>query len=330
MKKLHVAVVGFGFMGKTHAKNILNSDLMELSAIVDPQGGFVNQVSGNIDTGGISDETLSKVRKYNHIDACLEQEDLDAVFICVHTLLHYEIAMKSLQHGLHVFIEKPFVLNIEEGERLLDEAEKRNLKLSVGHVVRFMPAYIKLYELYKNGVYGKLKFISMSRFSGLPVWGEWGKRQKDFGSSGGALFDLVIHDIDFLQYLLGMPKTVDAVCIPGDLSNYDYLSAYWHFPDETVRVKVEGGFIFHNQFPFEAGFKVLFEKASVTWSSIHSHELKVADNDTLQILPLSDANDGYIFEDEMFAKGIIEDDEQLCMARSALDTIRLCYKHIGK
>lgn len=330
MKKLRVAVVGFGFMGKTHAKNIIEGDLMELSAIVDPQSDTINQKAGNIDTGEISDEILSKISKYNHIDACLRKETLDAVFICVHTLLHYEIAMKSLQHGLHVFIEKPFILDVEGGERLLNEAKKRNLVLAVGHVVRFMPAYVKLYEMYKNEVHGKLKFISVSRFSGLPVWGEWGKRREDFGSSGGALFDLVIHDVDFLHHLLGMPKKVDAVCIPGALSNHDYLSADWYYPDETVRVKVEGGFIFHNRFPFGAGFMALFEKASVSWSSATGNELNVADNETLQVIPLGDANEGYVLEIDRFAQGVLSGGGGLCSAESALDTIRLCYKHIEK
>lgn len=328
MEKLRIAIVGFGFMGKTHAKSVINSDLMELSAIVDPQSGINNQVSGNIDTGEISDEVLAKVKKYSSFDECLEYESLDAVFVCVHTLLHYEIVMKSLQHGLHVFVEKPFVLDIKEGELLLDEAKKRNLKLSVGHVVRFMPAYIKLYELYKSGIYGKMKFISMTRFSGLPVWGEWDKRRKEFGSSGGALFDLVIHDIDFLQYMLGMPDSVDVKRIPGMLSDYDYVSAFWQYADEIVHVKVEGGLIFHSQFPFEAGFNVLFDKVSITWSSANGHEMKIADNSFVQIVSLADANDGYVLEDEMFARSIINNDEQLCSAESALDTIKLCYKHI--
>lgn len=328
MEKLRVAVIGFGFMGKTHAKCIIESELMELSAIVDPQAGTIRQVSGNIDTGGIPYEILAKVKKYDQLDDCLKYESLDMVFVCVHTLSHYDVAMKSLQHGLHVFIEKPFVLDVREGESLLAEARKRNLKLSVGHVVRFMPAYIRLYDLYKSGAYGKLNFISMTRLSGIPVWGEWKKRRNEFGSSGGALFDLVIHDIDFLQYMLGMPAAIDAKCIPGVLSNYDYVSAFWHYTGKNIDVKVEGGFIFHSRFPFEAGFKVLFDKASVLWSSVNEHEMIVADDMTQEVVSLASANDGYMIEDELFAKCIVDKDELFCSAESALDTIRLCYRHI--
>ena len=331
MKKLRIAVIGFGFMGKTHAKNILDSELMELSAIVDKRAGAITQVSGNIDTGGIDNDVLDKISKYNCLDECLAKEKLDAVFICVHTLLHFEMAMKCLQNGLHVFIEKPFVINIKEGELLIAEARKRGLILAVGHVVRFMPAYIKLRDFFKAGTYGKMRFISLTRFSGVPNWGEWGRRRDDFGSSGGALFDLVIHDIDFLRYMLGMPDSVDSVCLPGELSNHDYISAFLHYPDSDICVKVEGGLIFHSMFPFEATIKASFEKASVAWSSSNGHVMKIAYNDDLQEIELGDANDGYVIEDELFAGSILNrncNNEHI--ADSALDTIKLCHRFITK
>lgn len=328
MEKLRVAVVGFGFMGKTHARNILNSSLMELTAIVDSRLDSISQVAGNIDTGEISSDILSGIRKYDNVDACFARELLDAVFVCVHTLSHYEIAIKALKQGLHVFIEKPFVLKVEEGEMLIREAENRNLKLSVGHVVRHMPAYVKLHEWYRDRTYGKLKFISMTRFSGVPGWGEWDRIRKNFGVSGGGLFDLVIHDIDFLHYMLGMPDRVESTFIPGLLSKHDYISAYWHYNHNDAFVKVEGGLTFPGKFPFEAAFKASFEDASVVWSSSHGHEMKIADDETLQTIAIGDANDGYFVEAEQFAGSIIHNDHFACMAESALDTIKLCYKHI--
>jgi predicted dehydrogenase len=330
MKKIRVIVIGFGFMGKTHVKNILDSDRMELCAIVDRNISAVNQVSGNIDTGEIPPEKLAGINTYDNFDRCVEKESPDAAFVCVHTLLHYEIAMKALKQGLHVFIEKPFVLNIAEGEALIAEAKRRNLHLFAGHVVRFMPAYVKLNELYGSGVYGELKFISATRFSGVPNWGEWSKLRKAFGSSGGALFDLVIHDIDFLQYMLGTPDEIEAKTIPGLLSNHDYVSAFWRYKEKSVFVKIEGGLNFHSRFPFEATFKACFEKASVVWSSSAGLEMKIADNDHFQTVYLGDANEGYVAESEMFAVRIINHEEPVSMAASALDTIRLCYQHIDK
>ncbi|MDR1224577.1 MAG: Gfo/Idh/MocA family oxidoreductase [Tannerella sp.] len=328
MEKLRVAVIGFGFMGKTHARNILNSNRMELTAIVDNRIDSISQVSGNIDTGEIPPEILAGISKYDNVDTCFAEALPDAVFVCVHTFSHYEIAIKALKQGLHVFIEKPFVLNVEEGERLIAEAKNRNLKLSVGHVVRYMPAYVKLHELYRNQTYGKLKSVSMTRFSGIPGWGEWDRLRKDFGSSGGGLFDLVIHDIDFLHYMLGMPDRVESKTVPGMLSNHDYVSAYWYYNRHDAFVKVEGGLTFHRKFPFEAAFRVSFEDASAVWSSSSGREMKIADNGTLQTIALEDAKEGYVTEAEQFAASIINNDNLACTAESALNTVKLCYKHI--
>ena len=104
MKKLRVAVIGFGFMGKTHTRNILNSSLMELVAIVDNRIDSISQVAGNIDTGEIPPEILTRINKYDNVDVCFTNESLDAVFICVHTSLHYDMVIKALKQGLHVFV----------------------------------------------------------------------------------------------------------------------------------------------------------------------------------------------------------------------------------
>lgn len=330
MKKLRVAIVGFGFMGKTHALNLLQSTTMELVAIVDNRPDAVGQSGGNLDTGALSQELLMAVNQYGTLDDCLNNEVLDLIYICVHTSSHYELAMKSLQRNLHVFIEKPFVLVVEEGRRLLEEAIRRNRKIGVGHVVRFMPAYAKLTEFYRNKSYGDLKFISLNRISGVPDWGEWNKRRQDFGSSGGALFDLLIHDIDYLQYLLGIPDNVRSTTIGGALSKHDYVSAFWQYKNIDMQVKIEGGNIFPSKFPFEASFKACFEKAAVCWSSGNGPEVKVVTDDNIEIIAVEDANEGYRNEEAYFATCILDDiNPENCSAASSLESVKLCYRHFS-
>lgn len=330
MIKLRVAIIGFGFMGKTHALNILRSQTMELKAIVDNRSDLFTQLKGNIDTGEITPADFAGINIYNTIDECLANESLDLMYVCVHTLSHYELAMRSLMKGLHVFIEKPFVLKEKEGLALIAEAIKQHKKIGVGHVVRFMPAYCELHKIYKEQTLGLLKFISLSRFSGVPNWGDWTKRRESFGSSGGALFDLIIHDIDFLQYTLGRPDRVNSTYIEGQLSKHDYLNAFWQYDNSEIEVKVEGGNIFPSLFPFEASFKACFENGAVCWSSSDGLNFKIITANDLYTIPLEDANIGYQREEEYFAKCIIEDlIPEACSAESSLQTIRLCYQHIS-
>ena len=75
-------------------------------------------------------------------------------------------------------------LDIEECQGMIELADEKNLILMVAHVLRFMPPYQKLKSYIQNKEFGSLKFLSMTRFSGVPLWGEWMQKQSAFGSSG--------------------------------------------------------------------------------------------------------------------------------------------------
>jgi len=192
---------------------------------------------------------------YANFNDCLNKEQLDACVISVHTDLHYEFAKIVMEAGLHVFLEKPFCLDVGEGEELIRMKNKYGLLLMVGQVVRFMPAYLKLKEWIDSGELGNLKFLSFYRFSGVPGWGQWKEKQACFGSSGGALFDLVIHDIDFAQSMFGLPDHLDSFQLPGRLSNHDYINAVWEYKDQGFRIKIEGGNLFHSVYPLMRDFR---------------------------------------------------------------------------
>jgi len=230
-------IVGFGFMGMTHAMSILNHPGAQLLAIVDldPDKALENlgQEGGNLDTGAIKKEDISDIRTYTSFEKCIANEKVDACILSVHTELHYSMAIQALEAGIHVLVEKPLVLDLAEGEKLIDLASQKNLILMVAHVVRFMPPYMKLKHWVESGEFGELSWLSMTRFTGLPAWGQWMEKQKDYGSTGGALFDLAIHDIDFVQWVLGKPDSIEASILPGKLSAQDYVCAQWRYKSGT-------------------------------------------------------------------------------------------------
>jgi len=331
MKK--VAILGFGFMGMTHAENILKNCDLELVAIVDKNPTAVEDkllsAPGNFAVGEINQEKLEKIKRYISLDDCLEFEDLDAVLICVHTDLHYEMTRKVLLHGKHVFLEKPFCLDMQQADTLIRLARGKDKILMVGHVVRFMPPYQKLKEYIDNGTFGGLKFLSLSRFSGVPAWGEWMDRRVSFGSSGGALFDLLIHDIDYVNYILGKPGSIKCNYLPGFLSKHDYITALWSYFNRDLNVKIEGGNIFHSNFPFQAGYMAQFEKASVQYSTIKGDVIQVATDSNLEEIPSGQAGDGFHNEIAYFSQCINQNRPPVeCMPESSLQTIQLCYDHI--
>ena len=331
MKK--VAILGFGFMGMTHAENILRNSDLELVAIIDKNPKAVEEkllsAAGNFAVGEIDPDALHRIRQYTNLDDCLEFEELDAVHICVHTDLHYEMARKVLLHGKHVFLEKPICLDMQQADALIKLAREKDRILMVGHVVRFMPPYQKLKEFIESGTFGKLKFLSLTRFSGVPAWGEWLERRSVYGSTGGALFDLVIHDIDYVNYLLGLPGSVKCDYLPGLLSKHDYISALWSYFDKEIQVKIEGGNIFHSAFPFQAGYMAVFEKASIQYSTLKGDILYIASDSGLEEVPSGQAGDGFYNEIAYFGQCITQNRPPAeCMPESSLQTIQLCYDHI--
>lgn len=329
----NIAVVGFGFMGMTHVLNIIKNPKLNLSAIVEKDLDSIEQKlldpGGNFSTGEIDASQLDTVKKYSSLEACLSSEkSLDAVHLCIHTDLHTSMAREVLGRGIHLFIEKPFTLDVEHGESVLQLARDKNCILMVGHVLRFMPPYRKLKSLIENKEYGPLRILSMTRYSGVPAWGQWTEKQKDFGATGGALFDLLIHDIDFAQWVLGSPHEVHASCVPGVLSDHDLINAMWQYSDQKVRVQINGGNTFHSAFPFSAGYKAAFEHATVVYDTSAPDVIKISDHQQLREIPAGDANEGYFDEIDYFADCLIDHHQPtLCMPESSLETIRLCHRH---
>ena len=289
----------------------------------------VDDPDGNFSTGEMDTDTIKKVPVFTSLEACLKEVEIEAISICVHTNLHYTIAKEALDSGLHVMLEKPFVLDVEEGRELIQLASEKHKILMVAHVLRFMSPYKKLAEFIESGKYGKLKFLSLGRFSGVPLWGQWKEKQKDFGSSGGALFDLVIHDIDFAAFVLGEPKKIESNILPGKLSKHDYLNATWKYPSKDLTVKIEGGNIFPPTFPFRAEYTAVFENATVSFSTNTGESIFIDTNSERISKPAGDANEGYYDEIDLFADAIISGklDEHF-NPESALRTIELCYRHI--
>jgi predicted dehydrogenase len=330
MKK--AAIIGFGFMGMTHTLNVLRIKDLKLAAIVDKDLSLIEKnlqsSIGNISVGNIDATELAGVSKYSDMDECLKNEDIDVVIICTHVNTHYELTKKALEYDKDVFLEKPFCLDLNQAHELVLLAEERKKLLMIGHVVRFMPPYQQLKKWIDNKEFGDLKFLSLTRFCGIPGWGQWkDKSVKDL--SGGALFDLSVHDIDYAYSLLGPPSQIKCNYLHGEYSKYDYISAMWSYNLKSVHVKIEGGFTFHKSFPFQAGYMAQFRDASVVYTSLKGDVIQIADDSTVTEIPAGDAGKGYFNEMAYFAECLNNGTSpELCLPSASLKAIELCYNHL--
>jgi predicted dehydrogenase len=129
------------------------------------------------------------------------------VDICLPTPLHREFAERTFAAGKHVFLEKPLALTVEDGEAIMAAAERGGTIFMVGLVLRFWPEYVELGRLVEGGELGRPRAVFAQRLSPPADWAEWlGDREQ----SGGTCVDLMIHDFDQMNALLGTPRSVYA------------------------------------------------------------------------------------------------------------------------
>ncbi len=249
MDKIRVALIGVGGMGFGHLGAYKKIEEAELVAVCDVRADVAKSKLG---------EWALPV--YTDLDELLEQEQIDMVDIVTPSYLHAEMVIKCLQRGLHVLCEKPMTLTVAECEKILSIAKQSNKLFMVAHVVRFMSAYKFLANEIAKGEHGKLLRLDMKRISGTPTW-SWEDWMRDESKSGGVGVDLSIHDIDFVQSVLGTPKAVQGVYSPLK-NNSSYIVSTLVYDETTVTCE---GTWYNANIPFMAEYLAVFEKGYVQY-----------------------------------------------------------------
>ena len=184
MQQVRTAVIGVGYLGRFHAQKYAALPEAELVAVVDANQEHREQVAAETGCRPVADyrEILGEV---------------DAVSIATPTPLHYPIARECLERGIHVLVEKPITTTIEEARSLVETAARAGRILQVGHLERFNAAILAL-----AGTLRTPRFVESHRLAPF----------KERGTDVNVVLDLMIHDIDLIQSLVGAPiESIDAV-----------------------------------------------------------------------------------------------------------------------
>ncbi len=260
---LKYAIIGFGGLGKVHFSNTEDlckaHDDVKLTAICDvDENSFTSNTSTNLG----EDETKLDLSMYNlYTDAkeMLEKEELDFIITAVPTYLHDDIAIMAMEKGIHVFSEKPMALSVERAQSMIDCAKKNNVKLMIGQCLRYTGKYEKLKEIIDSGKYGRVLRADFYRISCTPTWG-WENWFVDADKSGGAVLDLHVHDVDYINYAFGMPKSVTSMAT-NYKTGHDSIVTMYGYDDMVVTATGEWGC--PASYGFASGFFVKMEKATI-------------------------------------------------------------------
>jgi predicted dehydrogenase len=134
----------------------------------------------------------------------------------------------------------------------------------IAHCIRFWPQYERIRAEVSSGTIGRLRYLKLRRLGSPPTYsaGNW---LLDHRLSGGALLDLHVHDIDFVQDWLGLPNQIQAVGQQGPSGGIDHVLAAWAYPE--VMVHLEGGWAYHTPRVFEMEITAGGEAGMLIWNS---------------------------------------------------------------
>jgi len=207
---------------------------------------------------------------YSKADGVFRRDDIDMVDICLPTYMHAKYAIKAAKAGLSILCEKPMSHKPREAKRMLEAVKVAGARFMCAHVIRFWPEYQVLKRFKDEGELGRLLVLSCVRVSPKPTW-TWEGWIVKHPLSGGALWDLHVHDVDFVRYFCGEPRKVDTVGAWSNDSGWDYVFTNYHYPD--MAVSAEGGWNLPSSFPFEMAYRAVFERGTLAFSSAKTPSL---------------------------------------------------------
>lgn len=263
---LHIAILGLGFMGRTHAAAYARAAAAGLPVrvlgVADPKAREIlagqAAATGNIATQQVALDARS-LRIYANADEALADPEVDAVSVCTYTDTHAAVAMAALAAGKHVLVEKPVALSAGEVARVRDAAAARPRQVAMPAMcMRFWPGWDWLKDRIADESFGKLRSLTLTRLGAGPTWAA--EFYRDVSRSGGALFDLHVHDTDFVCSCFGVPsRTLTTGC-------HSHLTTLYQYDGlPGVHIAAEGAWDIQPSAGFRMRYFAHFERASAEW-----------------------------------------------------------------
>lgn len=178
----NIAVVGCGYWGAKHARVLSELDNVRLHSVVDMDVAKVESITSK----------YPGVRGLNNLLTVLQDPEIDGLTIATPASTHFALALKALEFGKSVMVEKPLTLGSEEARTLIALAKRQGLTLMVGHTFEYHPAVEVLRQVVQSGDLGELYYLDAARLN-------LGLYQRDVN----VIHDLCPHDVSTMIYVLG-------------------------------------------------------------------------------------------------------------------------------
>jgi len=207
---IRIGVIGYGYWGPNLVRNFYETPGAQVASVSDLRGERLKQVQGRYPTVKVTESHRELI----------DDPSVDAVAIATPVSTHFELAMRALQAGKHVFVEKPLAATSEQVRRLIDAAQKADRTLMVDHTFVYTGAVRKIRELVDDGSLGEIYYYDSTRVNlGL------------FQHDVNVIWDLAVHDLSIMDYVLPFqPVAVSATGlshVAGGTENMAFLTLFF-------------------------------------------------------------------------------------------------------
>jgi predicted dehydrogenase len=289
---LRVGIIGLGGMGRGRLSYYAQMPDARVEAVADIRVEELRNDGTLTARLGRPADKLGWFEDYRHL---VGSGAVDMVDICLPTYAHADAAVAALEGGLPALCEKPMALTLADCDRMLAASRKAGVPLMIAQCIRFWPEYDVLTNLVRSGQAGRLLSLHLTRQGAAPTAGWFSEAEH----SGGAILDLHVHDIDYCQYLLGVPQRLYT---QGGQSmdaqhGYDYVHTsldYGRGPQVSVVAHWVGV-----PLPWSARYEARFERAFLSYHSGNKPALTVINQGGSEVPELS-PHDAYYHEIRYF------------------------------
>ncbi|MBA4063509.1 MAG: oxidoreductase [Isosphaera sp.] len=263
---VRIGIVGVGFMGRIHflAARRLTGGKVTAVCSRDPakRAGDWTNTRGNFgpEPGRVD---LTGVKAYADFADLLADPDVDLVDICTVTDQHAALAVRALEAGKHVLVEKAIALTPADADAMVSAAKAAGRLLMVAHVLPFFPEFRYAAEAVRGGRHGRVLAAHFRRVIARP---DWSADMGDAAKTGGPAVDLHIHDTHFIGLVCGVPKEVFAVGTVEKDAVTHLTTSYLYGPGGPAVTCSSGALTMPGR-PFAHGFEIFLEQATLVYDS---------------------------------------------------------------
>ena len=298
MATVKIGVIGLGFMGRMHLSAYLKLPNAKVVAVADidqdkregKSGG-----AGNLGDAGWTFDVKSCEHVYDSGFKLIEDPAVDLVDLCVPTCDHKDLFVAAVKAGKHVLCEKPMAVAAADVKAMVAAGKEAKGAVMIAQCVRFWPAYVLLKEYVTANTLGKCKSLILRRQGAKGLWSPW---YFNSAISGGALYDLHVHDTDYVNFLFGKPAAVSSVGSVGGTTDrgVDHVVTNYYYPKDLVEaVTAIGAWHQHKTWPFYMGYTAVFERGTLDFDIQRSQPVMLYTDESAAEIKVA-ATDGWFEE----------------------------------